>query len=130
MLGDVGKPRGLHMEFLTKEQAAERLGVHARKIDRFRVNGIEAKEGHRIFLQSLSTGDRGGGPVRIPTSTLDLKSQDSNSETYLGLDPFIVELVRRNEHREWQRKVHEVDRPAPRLVQEEENDRYLAEQGN
>jgi hypothetical protein len=122
------------MEFLTKEQAAERLGVHARKIDRFRVNGIQTKDGNQIFLQSLSTGDRGGGPVRIPLATMafpeDSTSSRAEGQTYLGLDSFIVELVRRNEHREWQRKVHEVDGPDPRLVQDEELDQYLAEQGN
>ena len=80
------------MEFLTREEAAELLGINARTIDRYRNNGIVVGKGEVLFLQSLSTGNGGGGPVRIPRQTMD-----GRDARYVGFDPFIIELVRRNE---------------------------------
>ena len=80
------------MEFLTRQEAADELGINARTIDRYRINGIDVRKGEVLFLQSLSTGNGGGGPVRIPRQTIEGKDT-----RYIGFDPFIIELVRRNE---------------------------------
>jgi len=80
------------MEFLTRSQAAEQLGVHERKIDRYRTQGVAISNGNLLYLQSLSTGDKGNGPVRIPRHTMD-----GMDERYMGFEDFLLALVRRNE---------------------------------
>lgn len=77
--------------FLSREEAADALGVGPLKIDRYRYRGVDIPGKGRTYLQSLNTGDK-GGKVRIPKATMK-----GSPKNYLGFDDFVAELVRRNE---------------------------------
>lgn len=80
--------------YLTREQAADELGVPVTAIDRFRKRGIVTPDGRAVRLMSASLSFFGEhGPVRIPREGFD----GDGSRVYLAFVPFCEELFKRND---------------------------------